>query len=102
MGKRDPHSLAREYGEEAIEIIRGEMLTADESRDRLKAAEMILDRGYGKAAQAIIAIPAQRQQLKAAALYSDVELSRIIDAEFKDLEPDSPAALIAIEDPLLA
>ncbi len=97
---KDPMSLAREYGEEAVEVLRGEMLTADESKDRIRAAEAILDRGYGKSAQAIIAIPGQRVRERAAALYSDADLARIIDAEFEDVTPQI-AALPAIVDPLL-
>lgn len=47
--------------------------------DRIKAAEAILDRGFGKAAQAIIQVPAsQRQQAMLSAL-TDEQLVAIIE-----------------------
>ena len=54
------------------------MENAVEDRDRIRAAESILDRGYGKAAQAIIAVPASRRQ--AALLASlDAAIQEMID-----------------------
>ena len=51
-------AIAREHAEEALEIIRDIMIDPlQETKDRLRAAETMLDRGHGKAAQAIIAIP---------------------------------------------
>lgn len=51
----------------------------EEARDRLRAAEVILDRGHGKAAQAIIAVPASRQLQAALAGMSEAELMQLVN-----------------------
>ena len=55
------------------------MENAVEDRDRIRAAESILDRGYGKAAQAIIAVPASRRQAALLASLSDDQLVAVIE-----------------------
>jgi len=55
------------------------METAVEDGDRIRAAEAILDRGYGKPSQAIIAIPANRRQAALLAGMSDEQLVAVIE-----------------------
>ena len=101
--KKHVSDRAREHSERAIEVI-AEIMDdpSEEARDRLRAAEAMLDRGYGKAAQAVIAIPADRAARAAAALYSDDELSTIIEGEIVRREEAEQALLPAPEiDPLL-
>jgi hypothetical protein len=71
-----------------------------ENRDRLRAAESLLDRGHGKASQAIIAVPANRQQAALLAAMSDDELMAILaSTKLPRLTQDEADAL---SDPLLA
>lgn len=102
MARKTISDRARDRAEEALEVI-AEIMNDDgeRSRDRLRAAEAILDRGYGKAAQAVIAIPADRAARQAAALYSDDELSLIIEGEIVRREEVEQALLPAPIDPLL-
>lgn len=109
--------LARLHTDSALQIM-AEIMEDPfaENRDRLRAAEAILDRGHGKAAQAIIAVPPSIQlQRKLAALSNDELLQIVkgtplpqlalpepepdpIDAEFTDVpRGTSPPA----RDPLL-
>ena len=89
--------LARKYTDRAIEVV-AEIMEGGEDKDRLKAAETLLDRGHGKAAQAIIAVPPSRQQQALLAAFSDDELMAVlsaaklpklapIEAEFTDIDP---------------
>ena len=71
----------------------------EETRDRLRAAETIIDRAYGKAAQAVIALPADRAARQLASQYSDEQLDNIIEAEI--IRKEDMAALPAPIDPLL-
>lgn len=74
-------SLARGYAEEAIGVMADVMRDPlAEFKDRLKAAEMLLERGHGKATQAIIAIPASRRVSEQAALMTDEELIEVMKA----------------------
>lgn len=94
--------LARDRGERAIDVI-GEIMDDPfaENKDRLAAAREMLDRGFGKPTQAVVAVPLGRlARLRAAALYSDDELAGIIDAEFE--VRTEREALPAPKDPLLA
>jgi hypothetical protein len=100
MARKPLSELAREKGEKALGVI--EEIMDDytlEARDRLRAAEAILDRGYGKAAQAVVAIPAERAARAAAALYTDAELDNIIEGEI--VRREEQEALPAPRDPLL-
>lgn len=89
--------LARKHTERAIEVA-AEILENGEDKDRLKAADMLLDRGHGKAAQAIIAVPASKQQQAMLAAMSDDELMKVlqharlprlapIDATYQEIDP---------------
>jgi hypothetical protein len=72
---------ARKHGPAAIDLLADEMQNATESRDRIRAAEAILDRGFGKPSQAIIAVPASRQQAALLAALSDDDLVAIIESK---------------------
>ena len=78
---RDASALARNHTEKAIETV-ADVLNDPfaENKDRLKAAELMLDRGHGKAAQAVIQVPANRRQAEALARLSDDELMNIIQS----------------------
>ena len=82
MSDRDASRLARDHTESAIQTLVG-IMEDDwaEHKDRLRAAEALLDRGHGKAAQAVIAIPANLQLAAALATMSDEELTGIINAQ---------------------
>jgi len=49
--------------------------------DRIRAAEAILDRGYGKPSQAVISIPATKQQAALLASMSDADLVAIMESK---------------------
>jgi hypothetical protein len=96
---RSADSLAREHTERAIRTIADVMDSPfSEDRDRLRAAELVLDRGHGKPNQAIIQIPANRQVAAMLAKMSDDELMAAlnqhqlprlapIEAEFTEIDP---------------
>lgn len=75
--------LAREHAPNAVtllaEIMDREAYPFIEARDRIRAAEAILDRGYGKPSQAIIQVPANRQQAALLASLSDDQLVAVIE-----------------------
>jgi hypothetical protein len=72
-------AIAREHDEEALGVIRDIMIDPfTEAKDRIRAAEAILDRGHGKAAQAIIAVPAGRRQAQQLAAMEDAALLAVI------------------------
>lgn len=73
--------VAREHAERAVQILADVMEFAAEDRDRIRAAESILDRGYGKASQAIIQVPASKQQAAILAGMTDAQLVAIIEAK---------------------
>ncbi len=75
----DIGELARLRGPKALDVLEEEMDNATESRDRIRAAEALLDRGYGKASQAIIAVPASRRQAQLLASMSDDALVAVIE-----------------------
>ena len=104
---RDASALAREHTERAIETVADVLQDPfAENKDRLKAAELMLDRGHGKAAQAVIQIPASRRQAEALARLSDDELMLIINSRplprLRSDAIDVPAQVVPAEDPLLA
>lgn len=98
---KNADALARESAGEAIKVIREIMIDPlAENKDRLKAAESLLERGHGKPAQAIIAIPASRRVGETAASMTDEQLLEIMravplpmlvapiqDAEFEEVDP---------------
>jgi hypothetical protein len=78
----DASKLARDHDEEAIKVIKSIMDDPfAEHKDRLKAAEALLDRGHGKAAQAIIAVPASRKLATELAALTDEQLYEIVQSE---------------------
>jgi hypothetical protein len=72
---RDASTLAREHTERAIETIANVMddWTA-EDRDRIAAANALLDRAHGKPVNAVIQVPLSRQIAQQLAGMSDEEL----------------------------
>jgi hypothetical protein len=87
----DVGELARSHGPRAIELLADAMETAIEDRDRIRAAEAILDRGYGKPSQAIIAVPASRRQQAILATLTDDQLVAIIEKkQLPSLTPRQP------------
>ena len=100
MSRRTLSDKARDLSDRALDVITEIMEDPlAENRDRLRAAEAIHDRGYGKAAQAVIALPADRLARQAAAMYSDEQLDNIIEAEI--IRREDMEALPAPVDPLL-
>lgn len=75
----DIGELARLHGPRALDVLADTMESAIEDRDRIRAAEALLDRGYGKASQAIIAVPASRRQAQLLASMSDEALVAVIE-----------------------
>ena len=66
---------ARALTESALATINEVMIDPlAEHRDRLRAAEQILDRGHGKPLSATIQLPANRRQAQQLAALSDEEL----------------------------
>jgi len=74
---RSADGLAREHTERAIETIANVMndWTA-EDRDRMAAANALLDRAHGKPVNAVIQVPANRAMQRQLAAMSDEELER--------------------------
>lgn len=97
--------LARRHTEKAIEVMAEVMQDPfAENRDRLKAANDLLDRGHGKAAQAVIAVPPSKALRALAAAMSDQELRQIINQPLPRLRHESEDAIEAEfseKDPLL-
>jgi len=91
-------ALAREHTEKAISLLAQVVDDTDaEYKDRIKAADSILDRGHGKPNQAIIQIPANRAMAALLAGKSDEELLALlnshqlprlapIEAEFSEID----------------
>lgn len=72
-------ALARDHAKEAIGILHDIMVDPlAENKDRLRAAESLLERGHGKAVSAVISIPVQRRQAAQMASMSDEELLEAI------------------------
>lgn len=89
--------LARLRGAAALDVLEEVMEdTFAEDRDRVRAAEAILDRGYGKPSQAIIQVPATRRQAALLAGMTDDQLVAIIEQkQLPRIGP--PQAMITIE-----
>lgn len=100
---------ARELSDRALATISEVMEDPfAEDKDRLKAASEILDRGHGKATQAVIAIPASQAIRDEAAKLSRQQLLEIIQrAELPRLRHESEAidaefaSVSEAKDPLL-
>ena len=76
---RSADALAREHTERAVEVI-AEVMNDPfaEDRDKVKAAEAMLDRGHGKPLTATIQVPANRAQAALLASMTDDELLNAI------------------------
>lgn len=95
-------SLAREHTEQAINTLAEVM--ADplaENRERLTAANSLLDRGHGKPNQAIIAVPGNRQIAALLAGKTDDELMAILNSHQLPRLAPIDAEFSEIRDPLL-
>lgn len=104
--RQSADSLARDYTAEAIGVIADVMRDPlAEFKDRLRAAEMLVERGHGKATQAIIAIPIARRTSEQLAMMSDEELlERIRETPLPRLAAPVEDAEFTVEsdiDPLL-
>jgi hypothetical protein len=79
---RSLDSQARDHTERAVEVIASIMDDPlAEHRDRLKAANDILDRGHGKPLVATIALPANRAAAARLAQMDDSALMAVITAQ---------------------
>jgi hypothetical protein len=86
---------ARIHAPKAIETLADIMESAVEDKDRIRAAESLLDRGYGKPAQAIIQVPANRRQAALLAAMSDDDLVAVIEQKkLPSLAPRQPMVTI--------
>lgn len=74
-GRGGADTLARAYAEEAVLTLAEIMGDATARKaDRISAAAQILDRGYGKATQAVIALPSKRAVAQQLAHMSEEDL----------------------------
>ena len=91
----DIGELARSHAPRALTLLADAMETAETDKDRIRAAEAILDRGYGKPSQAIIQIPANRRQAALLAGMSDEQLVAVIEAKkLPRLTPAQPMVTV--------
>jgi hypothetical protein len=92
MKTRSADSLARDHTEEAVGVIHDIMLDPfAENKDRLRAAETLIDRGHGKAVSAVISVPVAKRVAAALATMSDEELlERIREEPLPRLINDPP------------
>jgi hypothetical protein len=96
---RAADTLAREHTDTAIKTL-AEVMSDPfaENKDRIKAAESLLDRGHGKPTQAIIALPPSRAQAARLAALSDDELLNVIQhAQLPRLAPLPEDATLGME-----
>lgn len=76
---RNADAQARDHTEEAIGVLHDIMTDPfQEAKDRLRAAESLLERGHGKAVSAVISIPLERRQKAEMAAMTDEELMAAI------------------------
>ena len=96
-------ALARQYTEKAIKTL-GDVLDDQlaEHKDKIKAADSLLDRGHGKPNQAIIQIPANRQIAALLAGKSDEELLALINQTSLPRLAPIEASFTEVPDPLLS
>ena len=96
-------SLARQHTEKAIDTLVEVMEDPfAENRERLTAANSILDRGHGKPNQAIIAVPGNRELAALLSKISNDELAQIVQqSQLPRLAPAIDAEFTEARDPLL-
>lgn len=76
---KNADALAREHAPEAIDVLHELMVDPfQEAKDRIRAAEALLDRGHGKAVSAVISVPLDRRQKAEMAAMTDEELMAAI------------------------
>lgn len=93
MSTKPLDERARDLTDLAVDTLEDVMCNGVKDSDRIKAAESILDRGHGKAAQAIIHIPStQRMQAQLASMTDD-QLVAIIEQKIRP----APQAMITID-----
>lgn len=91
---RDLAKLARTYTVEATLQIVNEMRFGEKSSDRLKAADMLLDRGYGKAPQKIELTPADEDENKKSAFQVMFEAAAKRAHESLMARPENPPPVL--------
>jgi hypothetical protein len=103
----DIAQLTRTHAREMVDVIHEIAVDPmEKASDRLRAANMILDRGYGTPTQSVIQIPMERQRRIEEAKFTDAQLEHIIRSspEFLALQAVAEEAEYADPalDPLLA
>ncbi len=79
---RSAENLAREHTSAAIYTIADVMSDPyAENKDRLKAAELLLDRGHGRPTSTVISVPPAKRQREMAARMTDEQLMEVIEGE---------------------
>jgi hypothetical protein len=82
QGAKRADQLARSYTELAVATLAAIMNNElSEDKDRIKAADSLLDRGHGKPLAAIIQLPPSKMQLQLLAAAGDDELLEIMRAK---------------------
>lgn len=82
MSTKSADAQAREHASEAISVLHEIMTDPNyEAKDRLRAAESLLERGHGKAVSAVISIPLDRRQKSEMAALTDDQLMEVIADE---------------------
>ena len=90
---RSLDSMAREHTESAVQTIVAIMNDPDlPPKDRLKAAQEILDRGHGKPINATISIPASRLMQQKIEAMTDAELMAVVQSH--ELPRISPTTFV--------
>ena len=101
---RSADGLAREHTETAIATIAGVMNDwCAEDRDRIAAANALLDRAHGKPVNAVIQVPMNRQIAQRLAAMSDEELENEMMAQPLPRLAQSTQSIIEVDaepDPL--
>lgn len=103
----DVAQLSRVHTREMVDVIHEIAINGDEkASDRLRAANMMLDRGHGAVTQSVIQIPAERQRRIEEAKFTDAQLEHVIKTspEFLALQAVAEEAQYVEPelDPLLA
>lgn len=76
---RSADAQARDHTDDAIDVLREVMIDPlAEHKDRIKAATELLDRGHGKAVNAVISVPAGQRTAMQVAAMTDEELMEAI------------------------
>ena len=98
---RSIQDLAAVHAPRAIEVL-ADIMDSDmvEPKDRISAAEKLLNRGHGMPTQAVIVAPAVAAQRSLAAAKSDDELSAIIDGkQLPSMFPRQSMVTVATTEP---